>query len=167
MKNINLIFSAHLLTAVGALAISFAQGGFLEAALVAVFFGGLWFFSQQQGMGGWGTILLFLFGVTCGVGFWMSLTPVLLLVTIVATLGAWDLDQFSQRLRSVERVDLDSGLGKNHLKRLFAIEALGLLAGLAGLTARIQITFWAAVLLVILALFGISRLVIFIKKELE
>ena len=167
MKTINLLFSAHLLTAIAALAISLALGGALEAALVVVFFGGLWFFSQQQGMGGWGTILLFLFGLACGIGFWMDLTPGLLLLAIVATLGAWDLDQFSQRLRSVERVDLDSGLGKNHLRRLFLIESLGLLAGAAGLTARLQITFWAAVLLVILALVGISRLVIFIKKELE
>ena len=167
MRRIQLFFTIHLLTAVAALALSYALGGRLQWAFGAILVGGLWYTAQFRGAQGIETILFFVFALAAAAGFWIGLPPVGMLLALVATLGAWDLDHFSQRLRLVERVVLDTGLGNNHLRRLLLIELLGLLAGLAGLTSSLYLTFWMQLLLVILAVYGISRLILFIKNELK
>jgi hypothetical protein len=102
-----------------------------------------------------------------GLGLLVEAPGWLILLSIVAGLGAWDLDHFLFRLNAVERVELGSGLGRDHLRRLAIIEAISLVVGLAALYLRPQISFWWVVLLVLLALFGIGRLVGFIRKEAE
>jgi hypothetical protein len=167
MKRVQLFFTIHLLIAVTALAIGYALGGRLAWAFGVVFVGGLWYTAQFRGAQGIETIIFFAFALAAAAGFWIGLPPIAMLLTMVAALGAWDLDHFSQRLRLVERVVMDNGLDNNHLRRLLLIELLGLMAGLAGLTSDLRLTFWNQVLLVILAVFGISRLVLYIKAELK
>lgn len=167
MKRIQAIYSIHILIAVAALALSYAQGGWPHWSMAVVLGGAMWYTAHQRGAQGFETILFFGFAIAAAAGFWVGLSPYALLVALVASLGAWDLDHFSQRLRLVERVVLDTGLGNNHLRRLFLIESLGLMTGLVGLTSNFQLTFWTQLLLLVLAVFGLSRLVIFIKKELR
>lgn len=167
MKRILVVYSIHILVAVAALALSYAHGGRPFWSMAIVFGGALWYYAHQRGAQGFETILFFGFAIAAAAGFWVGLSPYAMLVAMVAALGAWDLDHFAQRLRLVERVDLDTGLGSNHLRRLLFIEVLGLFTGLAGITSNFQLTFWTQLLLVVLAVFGLSRLVIFIKKELQ
>jgi len=166
MKLIQTFFTVHLLTAVAALAIGYAVGGYINWAFVIILFGGLWYFAHLRGAQGLETLLFFGYALAAAVGFWVQLAPLAMLVAMVAALGAWDLDHFSQRVRLVERAELTSGLNRNHLRRLAIIEGLGLLAGLAALTSSLQIPFWTELLLVILAVYGISRMVIVVKNTL-
>jgi hypothetical protein len=167
MKQIHAFFAAHLLVMVAALAIGYAVGGHINWAFVFVGFGALWYFAYLRGAQGIETILFFGFALAAAVGFWLQLAPIAMLVALVCALGAWDLDHFFQRLRLVQRVEMTSGLGRSHLRRLGLIELLGFLAGLAGLTSNLYMPFWAELVLVLLAVIGISRLVIVVKNTLE
>ena len=167
MKTIYRFFLGHLLVAVAALAAAFAIPDAWWFSLGVVFFGGLWFAANRRGVGGLGSLLLFAFLLSATVGFLIGAPAALLLLTALGALGAWDLDQFLNRLRSVERVEYESGLGRDHLRRLLLVEGIGLLAGGLALTVRFALAFWWIVLLALLAVIGISRVVAFVRKETE
>jgi hypothetical protein len=167
MKQVQVYFAGHLLVSVAALAIGYAMAEKINWAFIFVFFGGFWYYAHVRGTQGIETMLFFGFTLAAAAGFWFGMPPAAMLVGLVAALGAWDLDHFGQRLRLVKRVEMDSGLGGNHLRRLGLIELLGLLAGMAGLTSSLQLTFWVQLLLVVLAIYGISRLVILVKNNLN
>lgn len=160
------IFWAQMLVGVAALAVGYAAAGHIFVSLIFVFLGSVWFTSQQQKGSGLEGILLTLFFMAGGIGFWLGAPGGLMLVAGVATLGAWDLDHFLQRLSIVERVDYDTGLGREHLRRLGMVEGLGLLAGLLALTSRITLSFWWEVLLALLAVLGIRAVIRFVRKQM-
>ena len=94
-----------------------------------------------------------------------SLLMIFLLTGVVFSIGAWDLDHFLQRLNRADRVELVSGLGREHLRRLLLVEAVGLLIGLAALNFQTRVGFWFEALLVFLVVIGISRIVARVRKE--
>ena len=172
MKRIQQIFNAHLLIAVAALAGGYALAGAWLGALIFLVLGGLWFAVQLRASSGAravgvASLMLFLFLPGCAVGMWLGVPGWLALIAAVAALGAWDLDHFLQRLSSAARVELGSGLGRAHLLRLASVEGVGLLAGLAALMVRARLPFWWEVLLVILAVAGISRLISLVRRQVE
>ncbi len=156
-----------MLVAVAALAIGYAVQGLLGAALVIVFFGAVWAAMQQRGASGLEGLLLYGFALAAAISLWLGVPGWAALLSLVATLGAWDLDHFLQRLRSVERVAFESGLGREHLRRLVLVEALGYVTGLLALTTRVSISFWWVVLLGILLVISISRIIAFVRKQAE
>jgi hypothetical protein len=166
MSLIQRIFWAHMLIGVAALAIGYAVAGLLLVSLVIVFFGAMWFAAQQRNGVGLEGILFTLFVLAAGIGFWLGAPGWLMLLATVAALGSWDLDHFLQRLSVVERVEFETGLGREHLRRLGMVEGLGLLAGLLALTSRMFIPFWWEILLVLLAVIGIRLVVRFVRKQM-
>ena len=167
MKTIQRIFWAHLLTAVAVLAIGYAWSGVILAALVIVLFGALWYASQQHGGPGIEGIVFTLFVLASAGGFYLGIAGWLLLLVVVASLGAWDLDHFLQRLSAVDRVAFETGLGRQHIRRLLIVEGIGYLAGLTAITIRLQISFGWVALLIFMAVVGISQVVQFVKKQSE
>jgi hypothetical protein len=166
MSTIQRFFWAHMLVAVMALAIGYALANLLVVSLLIVFFGACWFFVQQRHGIGFESFLLYLFVIGAAVGVWFGIPAWLALVAAVATLGAWDLDHFLQRLNAVERVDFETGLGREHLRRLGMVEGLGFLTGLLALTSHLKVPFWWEVLLVLLAMVGIRQLILFVRKQM-
>ncbi len=165
MKTVTLFFVTHLVVAVAALAVGLALSGLLVVALFVVFVSSFWFFSQQRGVHGLETLFLFGFILAAVSGFWTHAPSFLMLFSTVAALGAWDLDQFLQRLNSVKRVEMETGLGSAHLRRLMLVEVIGVLVGSVALSARIQLDFWVAGILVLIAVIGLSRLVAYLRRE--
>lgn len=167
MERIQRIFWGHMLAAVAALAIGYAVQGLLFVALVFVLLGALWAAVQARSMGGLEGLLLYVFALAAAVGLWIGVPGWAALLALVATLGAWDLDHFLQRLRSVERVAFESGLGREHLRRLALVEGLGYLTGLLALSTRLVISFWWEILLGILLVACIARIIAFVRKQAE
>lgn len=167
MTIIQRLFWANLLVGVGALAAGYAITGHLVLTLVFVILGAIWFMSQQRVEHGLGGLMLSVYCLAGGLGIWFNAPGWLMLIALVAVLGAWDLDNFLQRLGVAERVEFDTGLGREHLRRLAMVEGLGFLAGLIALTAQIHIPFWWVALLVFLAVIGISRIVAYVRKQTE
>jgi hypothetical protein len=164
VKLINWFYNGHLLGAVAALAIGYAVGGRWPVSLVYVFLGLVWYLAQRRWVSGLENIMLFLFIAGAAVAFWAGAPGWMLLVGSILTLGAWDLDHFSQRLSRVDRVDFDTGLGWAHLARLGLVESIALAAGLVPLLVRFEIGFWWIMLLAFLAIIGLSRVVAFVRR---
>ncbi len=167
MITVRRLFWAHMLAAVAALAIGYALAGIIISALIFVFLGATWFTTQQRGGAGLEGLLLFIFIVAAAIGLWLGVPGWLLLIAVVATLGAWDLDHFLERLSGEERVDFDTGLGREHLRRLGLVEGVGLVSGLFALSARMKIPFWWEALLIALAVIGIRVVIWFVRKQME
>jgi hypothetical protein len=91
----------------------------------------------------------------------------MMLIVMVATLGAWDLDHFLYRLSGIDHVDYSTGLGRDHLRRLGMVEGLGFLAGLLALTIHTHIPFGWTALLVLLAVIGVRWLIGYVHRLTE
>lgn len=165
MKVIQAFFVVHLLLAVAALSIGFALGGSAFAAMLIVFFGGFWYFASERGIYGPETFILFGYILAAASGFWTGKQPEVMLLSVVAALGAWDLDHFLKRLRMVKRVELATGLGRDHLRRLILVEMIGGVVGLAALYTRLQLGFWLAAGLALVAVIVLSRIVALLREE--
>jgi hypothetical protein len=158
------MFSAHLLGAVALFSVGFAIGERWQVSLGYVFFGLVWHLAQRRWVSGLENVLLFIFIAAAVVGFFSGVPALMLLIGTVLTLGAWDLDHFTQRLNRVDRVDFDTGLGRAHLARLGLVETAALLVGLVPLLIRLQIGFWWILLLALLAVIGLTRVVAFVRR---
>ena len=167
MAAIQRIFWVHLGVATTAMALGYGLAGWWSVAAGFILLGGLWFGFQRSGDRNVEGVLLVVFCAAAGIGFWLLAPGIPLLLGVVGSLGAWDLAHFLRRINSVERVDFETGLGREHVRRLLIIEAVGLVAGLFALTAQARIPFWWEALLALLAVIGISQIVAFIRKQTE
>lgn len=167
MITIRRIFWAQLLVGTAAMAFGYALAGFPLISLVFVTAGALWFAEQQRVEHHLAGPVLFIFGAGGGLGFLLLIPGWLILISVIAMLGAWDLDHFLQRLGAVERVAYDTGLGQAHLRRLALVEGAALAAGLLALFVQAPVTFWWEVPLALLGIIGISRLVAYIRQQTE
>jgi len=167
MTNIRRVFLAHLAVAVGGLAAGYAIEGQWIIACVFLLLGGLWLLANRRGVPGLGGLLMYVYLLALAAGFWLGIPGLLALLASVGALGAWDLGHFMHRLSAAEHVEFESGLGSAHLRRLAAVEGLGFLAGLLAINVRLVLPFWWVVLLVALAVMGLTRLVDFVRKQFE
>ncbi len=87
-----------------------------------------------------------------------------LLLSIVATLVAWDLDRFRQRLRSAERVVDEDTMVRAHLRRLGVVAGVGLVCGGVALSFELTLAFGWVLVLAVLALLGLSRAIRFVRE---
>lgn len=167
MNILQRIFWAQMLAAVAALAIGYAVAGYIFVSLLVVLLGSAWFSTQQRKRDGLEGFLLAVFLVGAAVGLWVGVPGWLSLIAVVATLGAWDLDHFLRRLSLVERVEFDTGLGREHIRRLGIVQGIGLLGGLIAMALRARIPFWWEALLALLAIIGIRQVILFVRKQME
>ena len=167
MIRIERFFVSHMLVAVAALAIGLAasETAPIVCSLAIVLLGLVWYVSQQGRDSGSEGLFLFLFIFSSAIGIWLGSPAWLMLIGVVSSIGAWDLDHFLRRLGQVDHVDLESGLGREHLRRLFLVEAIGLLVGLTALSIQTRVSFWWEALLVLLVVIGLSRIVARVRKE--
>lgn len=167
MKTIRRVFLAHLAVAAVGLSAGYVIQGYWGAASVFLLLGGLWYFAQRRGAPGLGGLLLYVYLLALAYGLWLGVPGLLALLSGTAALGAWDLGHFLHRLTGAERIEFETGLGKAHMQRLLVVEGLGFAAGLAALYVQLGLSFWWVVLLVALVVLGISRLVDFVRKQVE
>jgi hypothetical protein len=159
------ILPASAVLAALVLALGYGLNELWGGVAVAVAVGGFWLAGQWRrwewvasaGLVVW--IGVAALGLVLGVrGGWM-------LVGVVTALVAWDLDRFVWRVRAAGRVEDADALERRHLRRLLAVGGTGLLLGVIAFSLRIRLGFAVAFLLALLALWGLSRVVGFLRRE--
>ena len=85
-------------------------------------------------------------------------------LALVAALVAWDLDQFSQRMRAAGRVDDAPGQERRHIRRLLMVAGLGGLLGLAALSFQVRLSFGLALLLAVVMMLCLSLVIGYVRR---
>ena len=134
------------------------QRGLSPVAIVCIIIGLLWLLSQWRRWLGVASLGLIVFVVAAGMGVWIGLPPILMAFSVLGSLLAWDLADFSRRLRGAAPEDDLRKLKKNHLLRLAGLGAIGLASTLATLFFQLQISFGWLFLLAFMVVLGIMQL---------
>ncbi len=90
-----------------------------------------------------------------------------MLLAVVMALTAWDLDSFVRGMERAERVEGRQDLERRHVLRLVAVEGVGVLLATVALGVRLDIGFGAVLLLGLVAVFGLSRVVVFFRRQVS
>jgi hypothetical protein len=147
------------------LAIGYSQGGAGEYARWFLLLAVLWFFTHYRKWYWFSSIALLLIIVAAAYGVWREFPTVWMLLGAVGGLLGWDLSDFARRLSYAAPMDDTRSMERRHLERVGIVAALG--SGLALLSVFIhfqRLAFEVAVGLVLLAVLGLTRLVIGLRK---
>ncbi len=146
-------------------AMAYAVGGVWKVSPILLAMGALWWIGQKRRWNLVAPVALVGFVVAAAVGLWMGLPAGWMLVGVVAALSAWDLDHFAQRLRGVERVEMQPALEQLHLRRLVSANGLGLLLAGMALVVQYKFSFDVALVLGLVAVLGLSQMVSYLRRE--
>jgi hypothetical protein len=130
-------------------------------------FGLIWLFSEWRRWVWMAPVALVIFIIAAGMGVWIGLSPYLMALSVLGTLLAWDLADFSQRLRGAAEEDELRILRKNHLVLLVSLAAISLVLMGAALLIHIRISFGWLFLLSMAVVLGIMNLVKRLRRSGE
>ena len=128
-------------------------------AIGCLVIGLLWLLSQWRRLDWAASLGMLIFTGASALGVWVGLSPFLLAISVLGSLLAWDLADFSRRLRRAAPEDNLRLLEKQHLMRLAGVGGLSLALTLAALIVHLQISFGWLLLLAIVAVLGLLQLV--------
>lgn len=95
---------------------------------------------------------------------WQGGSPEWVILAISTATVGWDLHHFRQRLAAVERVGTPALLTANHLRRLALTVLSGMALSFVALYVRITYGVTVVIVLGLLAVFGISRAVAYLRR---
>jgi uncharacterized membrane protein len=147
------------------LATGYASRGTWQWSALIIAFGIFWLYAQRRMWGRVASFGLIFFVLAAGRGIFMDISTGWLLLSVVATLAAWDLDYFVRRLKKVERVEKPHDLEQRHLKRLMSVAALGLLLGGVAIAVEVQLNFGWVLFWGVVLILGMSRLIDLLNRE--
>ena len=131
----------------------------LPLAAIGAFAVGLpWLLSRREFRAWMASIGLFIFVCASGIGAWLGLSPILMAISVLGSLSAWDLAGFSRRVRRAAPEDDLNQLGKKHLVQLGILLGVSMILVLLGLLIHSNIPFWWVFLLVLVAVLGMMKL---------
>jgi hypothetical protein len=151
--------------AAGALAAGSRLPGWWTWAAVVGLLAALWLIGYWRGLQWVAPVGLVGFAVAAAIGLLMGLGAGWMVFGLVAALCAWDLHRFVLCLNGIEQVERGSVLERRHLQRLLAVAGLGSLTAILALRIEIRLTFLMALLLGLLAVWGLSRAVALLRRE--
>ena len=158
-----LIFS--IVVGTGSLAWGYAQVGLPQFARWIALFGVLWLVTIWQRWRWFAYVGLLFNFLAAALGLWLlNFSPGWMFAGAIGGLMAWDLTDFSYRLRFAAEKER-RGFETRHLARISILAIFGF--GLASLAMLIKFQFnfdWA-LLLAIVAAFGIIQLVAWLRKR--
>ncbi len=165
MSVITMIVSIVVGTA--ALAWGYSAAGLNAPARWLVAAGIVWLLAQWRRVHWIGSIVLLAFVAAAALGLWIGLPISLMTLGAVGGLLGWDMADFTRRLHFASPTDDVRGMELRHMARVAIVSALGL--AIAALTAivHVKIPFELAVLLVLLAAIGLTRLVAWLQRGNE
>ena len=147
------------------LAIGYSQA---EAPISLFWFlvlGVLWLFTHFRKWYWFSSIALLIMVVAAAYGVWNGYATVWMLLGAIGGLLGWDLSDFARRLSYASPMDDTRPMERRHLERAGIVAALGLGLALLSLFIHVQrLAFEVAVGLVLLAVLGLTRLVIGLRK---
>ena len=148
------------------LTIGYVLNALWIGAAIIVALGLFWLVGQWRGWRPVSVLVAIFFIFTTAFGVWRGVsTGGWMLFSLVVTLVAWDLDQFTHRLEQAEQIAGETELKRIHLQRLLIVAGLGFLFG--GIALRLQFEFnlgWG-IFLGLLAIAGLSRIIGFLRRE--
>lgn len=165
MKLTAKLLPLSLVLAVGAPLIAYVLAGKLASAFALLLLGLCWWVGVYRHRPWLGNLCASGILLMVMVGSLSDLSPIGLLVGVLAVLAAWDMDHFRQRYHQAERVEAEDDLERRHLGRLALV--LGIGGGVAGLAlaVRLRLNFAVVVLLTLWVAIGLRRLVMRLRRQ--
>lgn len=108
-------------------------------------------------------MLVILLGISLAVT--LGASRLIVLISLLATLSAWDLAAFSIRLSVSNNIADEERIIRTHLLRLVSVLILGLTLPLLAFGLQLDLKFWQVFLLGILLLAGLSQVFAQLKRS--
>lgn len=124
----------------------------------------LWIAARQRGWAPAADASLALFLALAGLGVWLGVGAGWMLPAAVTGLGAWDLAHFERRIAQAGHVEGRDRLAARHLAYLLPVLVLGLALAMVGARVRLDLGFFPALLLGVLAVAGLALLVTYLRR---
>lgn len=153
-----------LVMGIAALTFGYMDGGYRYPAMMLVGFGFLWLLAQFRHWTWFSSIGLLVLTGTAAAGLWLELASGWMIVGVLGGLFTWDLSDFARRLRYIPPREDQHDLERFHLARLMVLAALGLLLASGAMIVQLRFTFEWAIFLVLIAVWGISQLVSWLRR---
>lgn len=158
-------FILSVIVGTGSLAYGYSQAGLTDPARWFVLLGILWLLAHWRKYYWFSSVALFVTLIVAAFGVWVEFPTIWMLLGALGGLLGWDLSDFARRLSYAASTDDIVGMERRHLGRVGIVAALGF--GLALLSLYIHINrlaFEVAVGLVLLAVLGLTRLVMGLRR---
>ena len=147
------------------LAIGYAQAGAVGYSLWFYILAGLWLLTHFRKWYWFSSIAVLVIVFAAAYGVWQEFPIVWMLLGALGGLLGWDLSDFARRLSYASPMDDTQSMERRHLERVGIVAALGFGIALLSVFIRInRLAFEVAVVLVLLAALGLTRLVIGLRK---
>ena len=154
-----------ILVGTASLALGYGQAGATVYSRWFIVLALVWFFMQYRKWYWFSSIALLIIVVGAAYGVWREFPTVWMLLGAVGGLLAWDLSDFARRLSYASPMDDTRSMERRHLERVGIVAVLGVGLALLSLYVRIhRLAFEVAVGLLLLAVLGLTRLVIGLRK---
>jgi hypothetical protein len=164
MKLIRRILLISIVFAAFSVAIGYGMGSLWVVAPVLLIAGGGWVYFEWRGWDWPASIFLLGFVAACVCGMLLLLSPLIMLLGVLAALLAWDLDHMVRRLKGVHEECMAECLAKQHLMRLMLVNGCGLVLALAALLIRTQVSFMGAIALAVMVVLGVGFTVGYLRR---
>ena len=158
-------FVLSVVLGAGSLSIGFFQAGLFDASRWFVWLGIAWILAHWRKLYSASSVAFLFTMIGAGYGVWHGLITMWMLLGALGGLLGWDLSDFAMRLSRASPRDDVQGMERRHLERAGIVAALGF--GLAWLSVVIRVErlpFEVAVGLVLLAVLGLTRLVLGLRR---
>lgn len=165
MRLIRIALILSIVAAAAGLSVALALGALWFPAALIVLLGGIWISAQGVRAGWIGWAIMALFTAAAAIAAWLDLQQGLVMVGLTGTVSAWDLEHFKRKLEDADVVEGLTGLSRRHLIGVLLADAVGLAAGWAALRLQLQLSFGVAILLGLMALVGLSRVIILLQRR--
>ena len=147
------------------LAIGYSQGGESSYSLWFLLLGVIWLVTHFRKWYWFSSIALLLLVFAAAYGVWREFPTVWMLLGALGGLLGWDLSDFARRLGYASPMDDTGSMERLHLERVGIVAALGFGLAILSVIIRVErLAFEVAVVLVLLAALGLTRLVIGLRK---
>lgn len=156
MKQVRYCFYGALALAVVAPVIGCLLVGAWPAALALAAVGGGWLFAHQRDRGKEEAFFAVYLALTVWAGY-EQVGAGWLLAGATTALMTWDLHGFGRRLTAVPHIAGEAVLVQTHLRRLVLVGGIALCGGGAALLVHINLTFSAAFVLSIFAMWALNQ----------
>ncbi|HXQ37466.1 MAG TPA: hypothetical protein VN843_25875 [Anaerolineales bacterium] len=149
----------------GSLAYGYSQMGLSENARWFVLLGIIWLLAHWRKYYWFSSVALFVTLIAAAFGVWVEFSTMWMLLGALGGLLGWDLSDFARRLSYAASTDDIVGMERRHLARVGIVAALGFGLALLSLYVHInRLAFEVAVGLVLLAVLGLTRLVMGLRR---
>jgi hypothetical protein len=158
MRTTEAIFMFSVGLASVALALGYGLVGMWLASPLFLLLGALWIIGWRRA---WGiaSLLLAFFLVAVGVGVLIGVWPGWMLLSVILSLCAWDLEGFRRVIKGGWRAEAVPEMERRHLRRLGLVSSAGLLLAVIALLVRVRFAFGIALLVGLLAAWGLGQVV--------